>query len=474
MTLLARLPGRAELVTAAVGMVLTALTVAAADRQGAQTTLVYMLGLATFAGVVAGFLLAPHVLVALTIVYFALLPVFKTFASPTWGGTKDLITAAALVAAGLLLVRRRSTRLDSSLLVLLALLFGLYLVNIGGALTGETGHGIAWFHGVRLLAEPVGLFVAGTSVRNPTRTLNWGVVALLGVCVLNGLFGLLQQVIGVDALLAAGYSYGQEVREISGQLRSFGTLDEPFAYAGLLLLGLASLFLWFRRSVWTMTAFAIIGLGLTLSYVRTAAVIVVALAAIAAARRGYGRYAALLMLAAAVAGALTFAAASQRNADRFVQVNPTIYLTLNGRTNIWKSTLDSPTDWFFGRGVGATGTASQRATRGLTGSAASESTGGTVVDSSYFAAIGDVGVIGLLVLLALFARVLAAASSRARLKDRSGWLAIGLVAVMLLDALTRESLVGFPTAYITMLLVGVAWAVWATEPRPIAASVRTR
>jgi hypothetical protein len=468
MTLFERLPGRAEVFLAGTGVMLTALAVASTERIGSRTTVLYMLALMTFVGVVAGFVIAPHVLVAATIVYFALLPTLKVFVSPLLGGTKDLIAVSALVAAGVLFIRRRAARapgrLDAAVVVVLGLLLALYVLNIGGALSGESGHGVAWFHGVRLFGEPLALFVVGASLGNPRRALNWGVAALLAVSVANALYGVLQQAIGVEGLLAAGYEYGSHVRQIYGQLRSFGTLDEPFAYAGLLLLGLAASLVWSRRSVWNTVAVPIVAVGLLVSYVRTAALIALALVAVAAARRGYVLHAALMMVAAiAVAGA-AFAAASQKTEERSVQVNPTTYLTLNGRTNIWKSTLDSPADWAFGRGVGATGTASQRAALPLTGGSG-DSDGGTVVDSSYFAIIADVGIVGLAVVLALFARVVGAAATPARRGDRSAWLAIALLTVVVLDGMTRESFVGFPTAYVAMLLIGLAWGVWATDRR---------
>jgi hypothetical protein len=350
-------------------------------------------------------------------------------------------------------------------MLLLGLILGLYVVNLGGALSGETGHGAPWFHGVRLFAEPICLFIFGTSVRNPHKTLTWSVWALVGVCVANAFYGLLQQVLGIGGLFALGYKYGVEVRQISGHLRSFGTVGEPFAYAGLLLLGLCVLLLWARANLFVTLAIASLGIGLLASYVRTAALISIAILGLAAARRGHGRYALPLMLAAFAGAAALFASASQEHATRSVQLNSTTYLTLNGRTNIWKDTLNSPADWLVGRGVGATGTASQRATRALASRNVGRTKGGSVVDSSYFVVIADIGLVGLGLLLAFFGKILLKARAAVRADERSGWLAIGLLAVTALDALTRESFTGFPTAYIAMLLIGVAWATWVEKPR---------
>src|SRR5262249_60891842 len=115
------------------------------------------------------------------------------------------------------------------------------------------------------------------------------------------------------------------------------------------------------------------------SYVRTAAIIAAALLGVALARRGHGRYAVILMLVALTGAVAAFVLASEKTATRTVPINSTTYLTLNGRTNIRASPLDAPADWIFGKGVGATGTASRRATESLSGSASTtKPTGGTV------------------------------------------------------------------------------------------------
>jgi hypothetical protein len=468
MTLLDRVAlGRGDLVAAASGLALSALLVAGVQREGAQRTFLAMFGAAVFVAVVVGFMRRPHVLVAATIVYFTLLPTLKVFVTPLLGGSKDIIDIAALTAAvGVFLERRRAAtpaQLQLGLLVPIALVLVLYILNLGGSVTGDTGHGVAWFHGVRLFAEPLCLFIAGAVLGNPRRTLRWGTAALVAGCFVSAFYGIVQQSLGVHRLVSLGYTYGDEVRQLSHHLRSFGTGEEPFAYAGLLLLGFAVLLLWTRWRPWTWPVFAVLSLGLLFSYVRTAAVIAAALFALALARRGHARYAAILLLGATAAAIAAFVIASEKTQTRTVALNSTTYLTLNGRTNIWASTLGSPSDWIFGKGVGATGTASRRATLALSGSASTKPTGGSVVDSSYFAVIADVGILGLGIVAVFFGRLLWSAGAAARRGSRAAWLAAGLLTVTLLDALTRESFTGFPTAYVAMLLVGVSYAVWRLE-----------
>jgi len=383
-----------------------------------------------------------------------------------------VISFAAVCAAGVLFVRRRAarrrSRVDRVAVVLISFLLGLYLLNIGGNLSGESGYGLAWFHGVRLFAEPIALFLVGASLREPARTFRWATASLAATVVVVAGVGIFQQFLGVGRLVSLGYHYGQEVRQLGPHLRSFGTLEEPFMYAGMLLLGVAAIALRGRIRPIGVAALGVVGLGLALSYVRTAAVIAVALFGLVLARRGHVRSAVLLTAAAVVAAAVFFAAASDVPSQRYVQVSTNQYLTLNGRTKVWSVALGHKRSaWVFGRGVGAVGTASQRATEKLTGASASAAPkGGTVVDSGYLAAAADIGFVGLAFLVALLGRLVFLASGAARRGESSGWVALGLLTVMTLDALTRESLTGFPTAYVGMLVVGVASATWA-EPEPV-------
>ncbi len=53
---------------------------------------------------------------------------------------------------------------------------------------------------------------------------------------LNAVWGVAQQILGVDFLLSLGYEYGQQVRSAGDSLRSFGTFVQPFGYGLFLML----------------------------------------------------------------------------------------------------------------------------------------------------------------------------------------------------------------------------------------------
>jgi O-antigen ligase len=86
------------------------------------------------------------------------------------------------------------------------------------------------------------------------------------------------------------------------------------------------------------------------------------------------------------------------------------------------------------------------------------------VDSGYLATVADVGLVGVTVLLALFARLAVLAWRRIRFGEPSGWLALGLITVIMLDALTRSSFTGFPTAFLGLFIIGAALAARPAQP----------
>jgi O-antigen ligase len=466
---------RFDLAAAGTGALGTVLAVLFVERLGTPLGLGFLLGLTALVGIVLGYLYAPHVAVAVTIPFFALLPTLRIFVHPLVGATKDLVVSAAVVAAGALFLRRRAARQpsipDRFVLVTLGLLLLLYLANAGGYLSGETGHGAAWFHGVRLVFEPLALLVVALTLPDPERTLRWGGLSLVMTGLAMACVAFVQQALGVERLIEIGFSYGHEIRQAFGLLRSFGTLGEPFAYAGFMLLATAAGLVWTRRGRLAAIAPPVILLGVAVSFVRTAAVVVLALIGLALAQRGHVRFAFLLVLVA-VSGAVTiFAVGSQETSTRLVEVSPNQYLTLNGRTELWEEAIGtSGSNWIFGRGVGATGTASQRAQTTLTGGENEDAEGGGVVDSAYLATVADVGLIGLALFLLLLVRISVIAWHAAKRGRRSGWLALAVLTVLMLDALTRESLTGFPTAYIGMLVLGLAVATCRQVARPAGAA----
>jgi O-antigen ligase len=439
--------------------------------EGATLEISAVFGLVAFLAVVAGFVYVPWITVAAAMPLYVALPTLRIFVNPLVGGMKDLVSLAAVAAAAVVLVQsrvaRKNVRLDSPAVVLIGLIVILYITNLGGNFSGETGYGEPWFQGVRLFCQPLLLLFVGMVLPNASRTFRAAAISLIVTSVVVALVGLAQQALGVGGLLELGYVYGEQVREVGSRLRSFGTLAEPFAYAGFLLIGLAILLTWSRGGLVTYVALAIVTAGLAVSYVRTAAVIGVALLGLTLAKLGYRAVAAALIAASAIAATTVLFIASQEKATRSVQVSSTTFLTLNGRTDLWQAQLgNSPADLLLGRGVGATGTAAERAQRSLSGKTKLNATDeSTVVDSGYLAVVADVGVVGLLLLLALFTRLLMLGRALARTGDRRGWGAVGVLVVILLDALSRESLTGFPTAYVGMLLIGLGVAV-STQDRP--------
>jgi hypothetical protein len=454
---------------AALGGAVTLLAALEAARGGALLSLGPLLGLLVFMVLLGGFVTAPHVTVAFTIVYFALLPALKTLVTPQLGPTKDIMIGAAVLAAGIRLVQGKRLHPDrppdQTLMVSTLLLMGLYVVDIGAGVSGGSRFGLEWFHGVRLVWEPLLLLLFALSVRDPRRTLRWAIVGVIVGSFIAALYGLAQQMLGGGWLVAHGYAYGVQVRTIGSHLRSFGTLDQAFDYAAVLAFGLSGVLLWAKRGVLASTAGTVIAAGLAVSFVRAAAISSVALIALLLARKRHTATAVLLLGAVVAAGMAFVLAATRPTPGRVVQAGPSLYLTLNGRTSSWRDALGKPRNWAFGRGVGLYGTAAQRAQRStaLPTSGASAPAPTRAADSGYLATLSDVGFIGLAVLLTIFGRMIALFRRAIARGEQLGWFGIGLVTVILLDATLRSSFTGFPTADIVFLLIGLTVA--ATLPR---------
>jgi O-antigen ligase len=446
---------RADLLVPATGAAATLIAAYLSVRSGAQIGFGLVLLVSLFIGAVLGFLFVPHLMLAATIPLFALIPAAKLFVSPKLGPLKDLVSLAAIIAAAAVIaLERRPGRKrvlpDGWVLLGVAFLLGLYFVNVGG------GHDIAWAQGFRLTGEPLLLLVAGLTLPDPRRTLRFALPVLVATACFEALYGLLQQAVGPWTLVGWGYSFAAQLRSYNGHLRSFGTMEDAFAYAAFLLFGLAAVLFWMRRGPLAATCAALITAGVVGSYVRTAALIVVALIGLWIGRKGYTTSAVLVVAAAVAAGASTLVTSAGASATTSYE-SQTSSLTLNGRTSAWKAALGSPASWPFGQGVGEIGTAAERATYKLTPGAHHEAPT-RAVDSGYLATIADVGLVGAATLLFILGRLIAIAVSAARRGRAAAWVALGLITVILLDAVTRSSFTGFPTAFLGLLFVGVALA----------------
>jgi hypothetical protein len=319
---------------------------------------------------------------------------------------------------------------------------------------------------VRLIGEPLILLLAGLCLRNPRRTLEAAVRTLIATGVLVALVGLYQQKIGEWRLVGLGYAFSVQVRTIGGHLRSFGTLDQPFDYAAFLLLALAAALFCMRRGPLKVTVISVMTIGLVLAYVRSALFISVALLALWLVSLGRTALGLLLLgLSLASAVALLFAVAGATETHS-VRAGPNTYLTLNGRTTVWSTVFSKPSRVPFGEGVGKVGTAAERAARTklqITTDSNQAGKKSTAVDSGYFAAIADVGIVGLIVFLLLLTRLGVLALAAFRSEGKAGMVVVGWLAVLLIDAVTRASFTGFPTAFLGLLLVGLGIAGFRTD-----------
>ena len=453
------------------GGALTVVTAFAATELNGPLVLTGLAALTFFLATATCFAVAPHVAVAVTIPLFATLPAIKTLAVPSIGPTKDLVTLAAGVAAAVLAARaveRGTPWIDHRLGLAIAALVALYVVNLGGVL-GGTAFDAGWMHGVRLVAEPLVLLLVGFAAGG-RRTLRWAIGSLSVTAVLIALYGVYQQAIGPGALVGMGYEYDSQVRTIGGRLRSFGTLDEPFAYAAFLLFGLCAALFWYRRGGLAAALGVTVFVGLIPSQVRSAAIVSLALLGIWLARRGLVAVAGFVLVGAVITAITILILLPGATRTETTQTSQSTYLTVNGRTEGWRVVFSDLETLPLGKGVGVVGTAAERAARdanvGVT-----EERNTDAVDSGYFAAVADVGIVGLVLIVIILGRLAQLAAQAAREGKREGWLAIALLVTLSFDAITRSSFTAFPTAFLGLLLVGLALAAAREEaPGPAAAN----
>lgn len=470
-----RLPAaapRLQLVTGGIGVVATLYFTRVLALQGFSHShkLEAVVGLVVFTVFVIGFMAVPWLMVAWMIPVFAVLPTMKVLVSQQVAPLKDVVAVAAIAAAAVLALQRRAARratlADGVVLTLAGVLFLLYLVNAGGLSAPIGSHGTAWAQGVRLFNEPLAMLVVGLSLRHPQRNLGAARTSLILTAVGLALYGIAQQGIGVFRLHSLGFTYGQELRTVGGHLRSFGTLDNAFVFSSFLLLALAVVVVSPRLQPRHSVVIAILCAGLFVSYVRTALVVAVALFGLALARRGMIAAAAFLFVAATVSAVILFVVASEQTQTRAIPINPTTYLTLNGRTQLWKERIGKPQDWSLGQGVGVTGTAARRAQQSISGKQPIGATyTSTNVDSGYLTLISDVGILGVAFLFAMFGRILLLARSAIANGLEQGWIVVAVAAVYVIDNLSREAFTAYPGAYLSWLLIGLGLSAAAETMR---------
>ena len=292
-----------------------------------------------------------------------------------------------------------------SVLVVLLLLF--YVINAGSA------HGVAWIQGLRLIAEPLLLLLVGIMLPDPRRTFRWALTTLIATCCAVAAYGLVQQLAGKFTLVEWGYSFEAQVRSLEGgQLRSFGTLDDSFAYAALLAFGIVAIVFWVRRGIGAWLAGALILVGLAAGLVRTSALMLVGFAGLLLRRWGYVASAILFVAATVAAGIVILVNASGSQSQGYTVASSgatgtatgssgTANVVLNGRVSAWEAALGpNPVDWLFGRGVGEVGTAAARSGYTIAPTEEDPAEKTEAVDSGYLATIADVGIVGLVALLA--------------------------------------------------------------------------
>jgi hypothetical protein len=443
-----------ELKPVGIAALLSATAVAAATGLNARSVLLALTVLAVSFGAVLLFISAPHVAVAALVPILVFLPMGRALVTPELGPLKDALIGAAALALIARVILNRGFTGDRLVLVLVLPLFGLYLLNAGGLIAGH-GPDAAWGHGVRLVMEPLILLLYGMTVSLPRRTFAWLTGSVVVCTLIVAIYGLVQQWLGPSRLVELGYLWNVHIRTIEGRFRSFGTLDDPFLYAAVLLFGIVVLFFGRRWTIATWMCLFVLVAGISVSYVRTAALVAVALLGLLLIRRGFPALAALLLAVASLSAAV-LVATTNGSESTFISNSGEVF-TVNNRTKAWRLAIGSPESVPFGQGVGAIGTAAERAADPSAPTVVSVQET-VVVDSSYFATLADVGVIGLILLLALYARLGLIAARSTRQSPREAWVALGALAVLVLDGVTRASTTGFPTAALGMLIIGVSLA----------------
>lgn len=442
------------------GLVLIGLGAAAAV---APLALIAVLGAL---GVVAALAWAtahrPALIAVIVVVGFTLQPAGKFFISPLLGPAKDVVVLTALVVTLVVMAIRPTWRAADGWIDVVALsLMAVYIINVAGS------HGPGWAAATRLTVGSVGLLLVAYHNRDPARTWRVASSAMIWTAVVESILGIAQQALGTRRLVEQfGYLSGEQVRETaSGLLRSFGTLDEPFTYAPLLLVALVIATQTQPRALRNVWLAPLLVVGTVLSFDRTAIALLVVVGALWLLRLGPRSALGFLLLGLTLVG---LGLGAHAVATSVAQGTGGSFLTtLNGRTQTWSHVVRGPGDLLAGRGAGTIGSGLARSKAALIVASGRYRPGYaptpasnedlTSIDNSYLAVLADIGLPGVMLVLALGVLVLARVLVRG-LDYSPGWCVLGIVAVIAVDSLTRTSLTAFPFGYISLYLVGVGLA----------------
>jgi hypothetical protein len=402
----------------------------------------------------------PTSILWLVIIGFALQPDLKFFISSYFGPAKDIIAIAAIIVTAIYVGgrrRRRQLSCDPWIVSGMLAVIALYLIDVGGS------HDGVWQSAVRPVIEAFGLFLCGYVFLRTDDAWRVCVRAMLAMGLLEAVTGILDQLVG-GAFLAntLGFPYNEVVIQVGPVLRSFGTQLDPFNYAAMTALTIPFAFFTMgehrRRQA---TAIGLLAIGVVCAFIRTSAGIGLGLILLGLVRAGRAATAGFV-LAATVLVLVAYLVNAQSAGP-----GPSTAATLNGRTTEWARVFH-PEVLLAGAGVGQFGSGADRQLQGAIISVQkqgqqsqdqpSTTAAATSIDSSYLALISDVGLPGLLLVLAVFARIVAIGLAAIRIDSTAGSVLLGMVLVVAIDGVTRSSLTQFPFGPIALLAIGVAVA----------------
>lgn len=343
------------------------------------------------------------------------------------------------------------------------------LVVIGGVSAVLT-HGVLGWIPMKItfcyLLVVVALWFAPFDARDRDRL----VTIIMAVGVVNACWGIGQQLVGADALVALGYEYGQQVRTVGDSLRSFGTFVQPFGYGLFLMLailiGLAVSLEDSRRvrNRIFLLLLPVLVIGLAVSVVRASYVgLLIGLLWI-----GLLRHRRLLGRAAAVAlvAVPAFLVIVPSGALATVLSAESLETRAQGWEVTWSMILDRP----LGSGLGAAGSAAQKIVTDalqLPESFATRIDGAVAYslglpyqpDNYYVKLLVELGPLGLWLFLMFLVAAMMTTVTVARFADRAADRGLALGAGAALAAAALAAMVStyfeiFPMDFCTWLLLG--------------------